>query len=186
MNLSDLPSDLPVPQDDGACDHLPGATVPEISLPSTAGRTISLAATGSPWCVVYCYPRTGEPGKPLPMGWDDIPGARGCTPQSCAFRDHHQELADLGAEVYGLSTQSTAYQQEVVARLHLPFELLSDAALAFAEALRLPRFQVDGMTLIKRTTLILKAGQVIKHFYPVFPPDHNPDLVMAWLAAQKA
>lgn len=178
-----LPPDLPVPVDDGACDHLPGLQLPSIPLPSTAGRMVDLARLPGR-TVVYCYPRTGEPGKPVPPAWDAIPGARGCTPQACAFRDHYQELQALGARVFGLSTQDTAYQQEAVARLHLPFELLSDANLAFARALRLPTFEFDSMTLIKRLTLIVRDGRIEKVFYPVFPPDKNPEEVIAWLQSQ--
>jgi peroxiredoxin len=159
-DFNTLPADLPVPVDDGACDHLPGMSVPAIALPSTAGRSVLLAQTGRPRTVVYAYPRTGVPGEPLPDGWDLIPGARGCTPQSCSFRDHHQGLLDLGAEVFGLSSQTTRYQQEMAARLHLPFEVLSDADLRFAKALRLPTFEAGGTTLIKRLTLILRAGRI--------------------------
>ncbi len=175
-----LPPDLPVPVDDGACDHLPGMQLPAVPLPSTAGRMVDLASLPGA-TVVYCYPRTGEPGKPPPPGWDEIPGARGCTPQACAFRDHYQELQALGAQVFGLSTQDTAYQQEAVARLHLPFELLSDAQLRFARALRLPTFEFDSMTLIKRLTLIVRDGRIEKVFYPVFPPNKNPEEVIGWL-----
>ena len=178
-----LPADLPAPVDDGACDHLPGMAVPRIALPSTAGREVALADTGAPRTVVYCYPRTGVPGEPSPPGWDEIPGARGCTPQSCAFRDHHAELRALGAEGFGLSTQDTAYQREMAGRLHLPFEVLSDAALRFARALRLPTFEADGMVLIKRLTLVLRAGAVEKVFYPVFPPDRSAAEVADWLRA---
>ena len=178
-----LPPGLPVPVDDGACDHLPGLQLPSIPLPSTAGRMVDLARLPGR-TVVYCYPRTGEPGKPVPPAWDAIPGARGCTPQACAFRDHYQELQALGARVLGLSTQDTAYQQEAVARLHLPFELLSDANLAFARALRLPTFEFDSMTLNKRLTLIVHDGRIEKVFYPVFPPDKNPEEVIAWLQSQ--
>jgi peroxiredoxin len=172
-----------VPVDDGACDHLPGMSVPAIALPSTAGRNVVLAKTGRPRAVVYAYPRTGVPGEPLPDGWDLIPGARGCTPQSCSFRDHHQELLDLGAEVFGLSSQTTEYQQEMAARLHLPFEVLSDADLRFAKALRLPTFEAAGMTLIKRLTLILRAGRIEHVLYPVFPPDQSAAQTIAWLRA---
>jgi peroxiredoxin len=176
-----LPADLPAPVDDGACAHLPGTAVPAIALPSTAGREVILAETGRPRTVVYCYPRTGVPGQPLPAGWDAIPGARGCTPQSCAFRDHHAELQALGAEVFGLSTQPTAYQQEMAQRLHLPFEVLSDEGLRFARALRLPTFEVEGMVLIRRLTLVLRDGAVETVFYPVFPPDRSAEEVMDWL-----
>jgi peroxiredoxin len=182
-DLSSLPADLPVPVDDGACDHLAGMRVPDIALPSTAGRSVVLAEAGRPRAVVYAYPRTGVPGEPSPEGWDMIPGARGCTPQSCSFRDHHQELLDLGAEVFGLSTQTTAFQQEMAARLHLPFEVLSDAELRFARALRLPTFEVAGMTLIRRLTLILLRGRIEHVFYPVFPPDQSAAQTLAWLRA---
>ena len=176
-----LPADLPAPVDDGACAHLPGMAVPVIALPSTAGREVVLAETGRPRTVIYCYPRTGVPGQPLPAGWDAIPGARGCTPQSCAFRDHHAELAALGAEVFGLSTQDTAFQREMAGRLHLPFEVLSDEALRFARALRLPTFEVEGMVLIRRLTLVLRDGAVETVFYPVFPPDRSAEEVIGWL-----
>ncbi len=133
--------------------------------------------------MVYVYPRTGRPDQPIPAGWDEIPGARGCTPQSCAFRDHHAELQALDARVFGLSTQDTAYQTEAVERLHLPFPLLSDADLAFGRALNLPTFEVDDMGLLKRVTLIVRDGRVDYLFYPVFPPDQNAAKVIAWLSA---
>ncbi len=180
-NLMQLPIDLPVPENGGACDHLTGMVLPSIALPSTAGGTVNLAETTSTRTVVYVYPRTGQPDRPGPPGWDDIPGARGCTPQSCAFRDHHAELMELGAEVYGLSTQTTGYQQEMVERLHLPFPVLSDSALPFARALDLPLFEWDGKTLIKRLTMVLRDGRIEHVFYPVFPPDKNAETVIAWL-----
>jgi peroxiredoxin len=180
-NVTELPPDLPPPVDDGACDHLPGTAMPAVRLPSTAGRLVDLAALGAPRTVIYCYPRTGRPGEPLPDGWDAIPGARGCTPQSCAFRDHHRELADLGAEVFGLSTQETDYQREMAQRLHLPFEVLSDAGFALVEGLGLPTFEAGGMRLIKRLTLIVRDGRVEHVFYPVFPPDRSADQVIDWL-----
>ena len=182
-DLASLPEGLPVPVDDGACDHLVGMRVPAIALPSTAGRSVVLAEAGRPRAVVYAYPRTGVPGEPSPDGWDLIPGARGCTPQSCSFRDHHQELLDLGAEVWGLSTQTTAFQQEMAARLHLPFEVLSDADLRVAKALRLPTFEIVGMTLIRRLTLILQGGRIEHVFHPVFPPDQSAAQTLAWLRA---
>ena len=181
----DLPADLPVPVDDGACAHLLGMAMPQVALTSTAGGTIDLAARTSPRTIVYCYPRTGVPGQPLPTGWDAIPGARGCTPQSCAFRDHHAELARRGAEVFGLSTQTPDYQRELAERLHLPFAILSDAEFRLTEALKLPTFTVDGMRLIKRLTLVLRQGRIEHVFYPVFPPDRSADQVLAWLDAHK-
>ena len=179
-NVSVVPPNLPIPVDDGACDHLPGALLPSIELAATSGRSVDLAAIPGT-VVLYCYPRTGRPDQALPAGWDQIPGARGCTPQSCSFRDHQDELLALGARVFGLSSQTTEYQQEAVARLHLPFELLSDASLDFARALKLPLLEVDDMVLIKRVTLIVEDGRIAKVFYPVFPPDRNVDDVLAWL-----
>lgn len=180
----ELPENLPIPLDDGACRHLTGLFLPSIVLTSTAGRIVDLSRQAGR-VVVYCYPRTGQPGVDLPAGWDEIPGARGCTPQACAFRDHYAELRQLGAQVFGLSSQDTAYQREAVERLHLPFELLSDAALEFAGHLQLPTFEVDGLTLIKRLTLIVNEGQIEKVFYPVFPPDQNAQDVIDWLRAAK-
>jgi peroxiredoxin len=182
-NIYELPEDLPIPVDDGACDHLTGFLLPDMALMSTAGTLVNLAKLPGR-TVVYCYPRTGRPDQAIPTGWDAIPGARGCTPQSCAFRDHYQELQALHADVYGLSTQDTAYQQEAALRLHLPFPLLSDADLIFTKALRLPTFTIDGMTLIKRVTLIVEDGVIIKVFYPVFPPDQNAANVINWLSQQ--
>ena len=185
-NLYDLPKDLPVPQDDGACDHLAGMRLPSLALPSTRGRAVELARLAGT-TVIYIYPRTGRPDQELPTGWNAIPGARGCTPQSCAFRDHHEELKRAGAaQVFGLSTQDTAYQREAAERLHLPFELLSDEKLRFARALRLPTFEVDGMKLIKRLTLVVRAGAIAKVIYPVFPPDRNASDVLAWLTSERS
>jgi peroxiredoxin len=179
-NLYELPANLPVPVDDGACAHLTDTELPSVPLPSTAGELVDLARLPST-SVVYCYPRTGRPDEDVPHGWNDLPGARGCTPQSCAFRDHYSELTALGARVFGLSTQDTGYQREVVERLHLPFALLSDSKLALTRALRLPTFEVNAMTLIKRLTLIISSGRVVKVFYPVFPPDKNATEVIDWL-----
>jgi peroxiredoxin len=179
-NPYELPEELPVPTDDGASDHLPGMRLPSVSLASTAGEPIDLSTLLGK-TVVYCYPMTGRPGRDLPQGWDEIPGARGCTPQSCAFRDHHEELRALGASVFGLSTQDTEYQREAAERLHLPFELLSDEELAFAKALDLPTFEADGMILLKRLTLIVDDGRIEKVFYPVFPPDKNAEEVVEYL-----
>ncbi|WP_119459859.1 peroxiredoxin [Rhodospirillaceae bacterium SYSU D60014] len=183
LNLNRLPDDLPRPEDDGACDHLPGMTIPPISLPSTAGRDVRLADSDAPRTVVYAYPMTGVPGQPLPDGWDMIPGARGCTPEACSFRDHSRELAELGAGLFGLSTQTTAYQQEMVQRLHLPFEVLSDHELRLTKALGLPVLEVAGMVLMKRLTLVLRAGRIERVFYPVFPPDRHAEEVVAWLGS---
>jgi peroxiredoxin len=179
-NLYELPKDLPVPIDDGAGNHLLGMKLPSIPLISTTGRVVDLAKF-SGRTVVYCYPRTGRPDKDPPQGWNEIPGARGCTPQSCAFRDHYQELRALGAEVFGLSTQDSNYQREAVERLHLPFPLLSDDKLTFTKALNLPTFEVEALTLIKRLTLVIRNGLVEHVFYPVFPPDKNADEVIGWL-----
>ena len=153
-----LPDDLPVPQDDGAARHLAGMTLPDIALAATDGAQVNLSRLKGR-TVVYVYPRTGRPGQALPTGWDAIPGARGCTPQSCGFRDHFAELKQLGvAALFGLSTQDSAYQREAAERLHLPFAILSDAELKLTRALRLPTFSVDGMTLIKRMAWVIDDG----------------------------
>jgi peroxiredoxin len=179
-DIHEVPGGLPEPKDDGACDHLPGMKLPSVSLTSTSGDHIDLSALAGT-TVVYCYPLTGRPDRKLPQGWDEIPGARGCTPQSCAFRDHHTELKDLGSRVFGLSAQSTAYQREAAERLNLPYGLLSDEDLEFAEALGLPTFEADGMILIKRLTLVIENGEILKAFYPVFPPGRNAEEVIGWL-----
>jgi peroxiredoxin len=179
-----LPPNLPQPIDDGAAAHLVGMVLPSLPLRSTGGRIVDLSKLTATRIVVYCYPMTGVPGKPLPAGWDEIPGARGCTPQTCGFRDHHRELSRLGADVFGMSTQSTEYQREMAERLHLPFEILSDEKFQMCDALRLPTFQVDGMRLMKRLTMILRAGRIEHVFYPVFPPDKSADQVIAWLRKQ--
>ena len=180
-SLNQLPANLPVPQDDGGARHLNGMAMPDLELPSTSNRRVNLAKVAAPRLVVYAYPMTGRPDRVLPQGWDEIPGARGCTPETCGFRDHHKELAKLDAEVFGLSTQSTDYQQEMVTRLAVPFEVLSDEHFALTHALRLPTFTVEGMTLLKRLTLIVKNGQIEQVFYPVFPPDKHAREVIAWL-----
>jgi peroxiredoxin len=180
-DLLNLPKDLPVPVDDGACRHLPGMAVPKIKLHSTKDRWVDLSAMESPRVVVYGYPRTGRPDQPISPEWDAIPGARGCTPETCAFRDHHRELQKLGAEVFGFSTQTTEYQKEMVDRLHVPYEVLSDADLAFVHALRLPTFDFQGVTLVKRLTLVISTHRIEKVFYPVFPTDKHPGEVIAWL-----
>ena len=174
-----MPDNLPRPIDDGACDHLIGMELPDIELTATDGSLVYLAAQ-SRKTVIYCYPMTGRPGVPLPEGWDEIPGARGCTPQSCSFRDHHAELSALGADVYGLSTQSNAYQKEMAERLHLPFLVLSDANFKFCEAMRLPTFEVSGMRLLKRVTMITENNSVVSVHYPIFPSDSDA----AWVIEQ--
>ena len=179
-NLNQLPVDLPIPQDDGAADHLVGMSLPVISLGTTAHGQFNLGQTRGR-IVIYCYPMTGQPNVPLPDGWDQIPGARGCTPQSCSFRDHYQELQSLGADVVGLSVQSTEYQQEMADRLHLPFPVLSDEDYQFQQALRLPTFVAAGMTLLKRITLIANDGVIEAVHYPIFPSDSDPAWVMDYL-----
>jgi peroxiredoxin len=180
-SFTDLPPNLPRPKDDGAARHLKGMALPDLELPSTSNRRVNLSKVTAPRTVIYFYPMTGQPGKALPAGWDDIPGARGCTPETCGFRDHHKELARLGADVYGVSTQTTDYQQEMVTRLEVPFEVLSDAHFALAKALRLPTFTVQGMTLLKRLTLVARGSEIEHVFYPVFPPDKHAEEVIAWL-----
>jgi peroxiredoxin len=181
-----LPPDLPVPVDDGGATHLPGMTLPDIALPATDGRSVSLAGLGPGRTVIYAYPRTGRPGEPsLVDDWDLIPGARGCTPETCGFRDHHAELRQAGAEVFGLSTQDSKYQRELVQRLHLPFAILSDAELKLTRAMRLPSFQVAGQTLLKRLTFVIHEGRIERVWYPVFPPDRHADDVLAWMKANR-
>lgn len=176
-----LPEDLPVPQDDGAARHLKGMRLPSIALTATDGSSVDLSKLKGR-AVVYVYPRTGRPEQALPTGWDGIPGARGCTPQSCGFRDHFADLKGLGVtQLYGLSTQDTAYQREVADRLHLPFAILSDAGMALTRALNLPTFSVDGMTLIKRMAWVIDDGAITQVFYPVFPPDRSAGEVVDWL-----
>ena len=183
-DLLRLPEGLPVPVDDGAASHLPGRALPALSLPATDERQVALDALGRGRTVVYIYPMTGRPGVELPPGWDDIPGARGCTPESCGFRNLHDELLAAGAaQVFGLSSQSTEYQREAVDRLHLPFAMLSDEHLALAGALGLPTFSVDGTTLYRRLTMIITDGVIEHVFYPIFPPDQHAQEVLDWLRA---
>lgn len=171
-NYDQLPDNLPTPVDDGAALHLPGLLLPAVDLMSTLGAKVRLQElTGT--LVIYCYPMTGVPGVPLPDGWDQLPGARGCTPQSCAYRDHYQELLSLGASVFGLSSQSTEYQLEMASRLHLPFGILSDPDLQLHHLLKLPVFQTSGMTLYKRLTLIVQDGVIEAVHYPIFPSDSD-------------
>jgi peroxiredoxin len=187
-DLYALPPDLPVPVDDGACDHLLDASVPRILLPSTAGGRVDLGDPARRMTVVYIYPHTGRPDRDPRGGiadWNAIPGARGCTPQTCAFRDHHREIASLGADLFGLSTQDTEYQREMVERLHVPFEVLSDSDRAFARALRLPTFAFAGDTFLKRLTLFIEGGKIVRFHYPVFPPNEDAGRVAAWLEGRR-
>ena len=180
-----FPTDLPVPQDDGACSHLPGSQIPSIPLSDTAGQPVDIAALPG-LTIVFCYPRTGAPGETITDDWNAIPGARGCTPQACSFRDELAELRRLGVKnVFGVSTQDTSYQAEARDRLHLPYELLSDEDLVYAKALGLPTFEWQGKSLIKRLALAVEDAKVIHVFYPVFPPDSNAKEVAKWLASKK-
>ncbi len=184
MDLTNLPSDLPIPVDDGGCQHLLGKHLPHIELQATAGELVKFSEIKS-LLVLYFYPMTGRPDVALPDGWDAIPGARGCTPQACSFRDSYSELQALGASIYGVSTQDYDYLQEVVDRLHLPFKLVSDKHYELADLLSLPTFEVAGMRLFKRCTIIIKNGVIIKVFYPVFPPNENASDVISWIASSK-
>ena len=184
-NPNVLPENIPAPRDDGAARHLIGMTLPEIVLPATSGPAVNLSRLKDR-CVVYIYPRTGVPGVANPDGWDTIPGARGCTPQSCSFRDHAGELKALGVnQLLGLSTQDTAYQREAAERLHLPFPVLSDEKLELTKAMKLPTFVAGGMTLLKRMAWVVDDGKITKVFYPVFPPDKNAEEVIAWLRSSQ-
>ena len=183
VDVYSLPPDLPVPEDDGACDGLVGRAVPALVLASSQGP-VDLAELARGCLVLYVYPRSGRPGVPLLPGWDAIPGARGCTPQSCAFRDHAEELAGLGARVAGLSAQSLEDQVEFAERNHMPFPVVSDEGLALRDALGLPTFEVEQLTLYKRVTIVAEAGRVAKVFYPVFPPDRNAEEVVQWLSRE--
>jgi len=185
MSFDTLPDKLPVPHDDGAADHLTGSQLPDLTLPSTSGDAINLSKLAGT-LVLYTYPMTGRPGVLLPDGWDGIPGARGCTPQSCSFRDHLSDLQIAGvSHVFGLSTQTTQYQSEAAIRLHLPFSLLSDAELKLQQAMNLPVMQImitgQHSVLVKRLALVARNGRIEKVFYPVFPPDRNAADVLAWL-----
>jgi peroxiredoxin len=173
--------DLPVPEDDGAADHLVGMSLPALEFVGTSGETVGLARLAAGRTVLYVYPRTGRPDTALPDGWDAIPGARGCTPEACGFRDHHADLVAAGAAgVFGLSSQDTDYQREAVTRLRLPFQMLADPTLRLAEALNLPTFEANGSRLYKRLTMIVRDGVIEHVFYPVFPPDGHAEEVLAW------
>lgn len=182
QNLNTLPENLPIPVDDGATNHLTGLAFPPILLQSTGGEEVCLTEVSqSQRTVIYCYPMTGKPGDKLPTGWEEIPGARGCTPQNCSFRDYYSDLLSLNTVVFGISTQTIESQQEAANRLHLPFLLLSDSQLILTNALNLPTFEIEGVIFIKRLTIILYQGKIIKLFYPVFPPDKNAQEVITWL-----
>ena len=180
-DYAQLPDSLPAPVDDGACAHLPGLRLPDVRLPSTRGDAVDLGRLPDPTSVLFFYPMTGRPGVALPENWDAIPGARGCTPQNCTFRDHHSAFTALGAGVYGVSTQTNAYQVEMAERLHLSYPVLSDADFAVTDALRLPTFEADGMRLVRRLTLVVRGGVIAHVFYPVFPPDRSAEPVLDWL-----
>ncbi len=176
-----FPADLPVPIDDGACDHLPGVRIPSVSLRSTKGRFVNLAEASRPSTVFFFYPETGRPGDPIPKAWNEIPGARGCTPQSCAFRDHYREFKELDFEVFGVSSQSFEEQFEFARRNSLPYELLNDSDFILTKALRLPTFEFQSKIFIKRLALVARAGGIERVFYPVFPPDKNAEIVLEYL-----
>ncbi len=184
-NVYEIPSNLPIPTDDGSTDHLKGLRLPNVSLAATNGATINLGEIKGK-LVIYCYPMTEQPNVALPDGWDQIPGARGCTPQSCSFRDHYKELRTLGAEVLGLSVQTTEYQKEMVDRLHLPFPVVSDSDYRFQRALNMPTFMASGMTLLKRVTLIVSNGVIQAVHHPIFPSDSDPIWVIDYLKRHQA
>ena len=182
-----LPPNLPVPSDDGAANHLEGIALPPVSLASTAGMLVDVSRLGHKGrVVIFCYPMTGVPGQPLPEGWDMIPGARGCTPQTCGFRDLYKEFQGLKVEVFGCSTQTTEYQKEMADRLHVPFQILSDADFKLTDAIHLPTFDVDGKRLLRRLTMVIGADRIEHVFYPVFPPNESADEVMRWVRAHPA
>jgi peroxiredoxin len=187
VEFTTLPDDLPVPVDDGAADHLPGTALPALTLPSTAGEQVDLGGLGAGRTIIYLYPMTGRPGTELPAGWDEIPGARGCTTEACDFRDHFQLLRAAGAtNVFGLSSQTTDYQREMTERLRLPFPVLSDPGFLLGTGLNLPTFTASGERLYKRLTLVVRDGVIEHVFYPVFPPNTHAQQVLDWLGAHPA
>lgn len=183
-NFYSLPTDLPRPTDDGACDHLEGMSLPPIKLSSTDNQILDLAELTLKPTVLFFYPRTGRPDEQAPAGWDEIPGARGCTPQSCGYRDHFSEFKTLGFLVLGVSTQTTEFQQELIQRIHLPFPILSDSEFVLTNTLKLPTFEFNEMRLLKRMAWVCEDGKILKVFYPVFPPDKNAETVITWLKYQ--
>ncbi|MEO6955387.1 MAG: peroxiredoxin [Antricoccus sp.] len=182
-DFATLPDDLPVPHDDGAAEHLRGQLMPELTLHSNDGRSVNLADLGAGRTVIYLYPLTGRPGVDLPAGWDAIPGARGCSTEACDFRDHFADLQAAGAaRVWGLSSQDSDYQSEVVARLDLPFAMLSDPLFALGDRLGLPTFAPAGHAkLYSRLTLVVRDCRIEHVFYPIFPPNTHAQQVLAWL-----
>jgi peroxiredoxin len=180
MSIYSLPPGLPAPVDDGACDHLVGLAVPALVLDSSRGR-VDLAELAAGRSVIYVYPRTGRPDRDVPAGWDSIPGARGCTPQSCGFRDHVAAFARLGTRLAGLSAQTLDEQLELAGRLSLPFPVIADPERRLGAAIGLPTFEFDGATLYRRVTLVLEVGRIERVFYPVFPPDRNAEEVVVWM-----
>jgi len=185
VSIYQLPADLPVPVDDGACDHLLGRSLPNLTLDSSQGP-VSFRDFALDLAVLYVYPGTGRPERPTPPGWDAIPGARGCTPQSCAFRDHAEQLAALGGRIAGLSAQALDEQKEFAEREHIPFPVIADPERKLGAALALPTFVFEGAELYRRVTLVLEAAQVAKVFYPVFPPDRNAADVVEWLRERRS
>ncbi len=180
-DLYNLPPDLPAPQDDGACAHLPGKEMPRLALDSTAGRSVDVAEASRRRAVFFFYPRSGRPGISVAAGWDQVPGARGCTPHSCAYRDHFAGFTALNVQVFGVSSQESDYQREFVERNRLPYEILSDRDFRLTDALRLPTFDFGGVRLIKRLAIVADRSRIVKVFYPVFPPDKNAETVLEWL-----
>jgi peroxiredoxin len=180
-----LPEGLPVPVDDGAADHLPGARLPDVVLPSSVGK-VALGELGRERLVLYVFPQTGPPDRPIPPGWDELPGARGCTPQSCGFRDHATELAEFGARIAGVSSQPLAEQVEFAERTRMPFPIISDERFVLGAALDLPTFEFNGGRFYKRMALVAEKGVIVKVFYPVFPPDRNAVEVLAWLQQRES
>jgi len=178
-----LPPNLPVPEDDGACDHLPGTMLPQLTLESSQGP-VSLRTLSLELLVLYVYPQAGRPGRPSPEGWDEIPGARGCTPQSLGFRAAHGRLGELGAQVAGISAQPLDDQVEFAERNAIPYPVIADPERRLGEALGLPTFEAGGLTLYKRVTLVVESCAIAKVFYPVFPPDENAAEVVAWLESR--
>lgn len=184
-NLHELPDNLPIPVDDGACNHLLGSRVPSIYLNATSGKSVDLGSVAGT-AVIFFYPMNGKPDSPPMIGWNDIPGARGCTPQVCSFRNEYSQLVAMNAKVFGVSSQPLADQKEASARLALPYELLNDTPLELTHAMNLPTFEYEASIYIKRITVITIDGVIKKTFYPVFPPDKNVSDVITWIKQNNA